>query len=414
MHKKAKRDLEKKNLRIVKEKRRTAIELKKKFDREKLQAAGQEVPPELQESIEEIDSEDGLDPLEPEPTEDDPPKVTLSEEEENLRFIKRSTPDLTALALSTGFAKFSLPDASEGFDEIRFAWSKEDKALEYMRKWISEKKSNTRVEDINPSSEFKKRYEQWAKTLAAMKAKQNSYKAALAKKVAQQQAKKAELLIKQKIAEVNQSGESREGKPQETPEAVVEDGHLTVAEFEKLDVFGVSDILDIGGGAPLFKEFAFEDFAMLSLRFEIYLLAHSFVKDCNDPDRTGIKLDHLSFYYMKYYGKALNCKSFGVDSMQELLGLLDDTVWLSQDVIEPLIPCDMENHNVFVKITEEARRHRELRLQLGEESAKLKIIAQVGGGGAPERGDNWNESGDNWNERGDNWQNIGWSSWRNW
>ena len=37
------------------------------------------------------------------------------------------------------------------------------------------------------------------------------------------------------------------------------------------------------GKTPLFKEFQFEDFAMMSLRVELHLLATSFGKDSSDP-----------------------------------------------------------------------------------------------------------------------------------
>merc|ERR1740121_1744341 len=76
-------------------------------------------------------------------------------------------------------------------------------------------------------------------------------------------------------------------------------------DFEKLDVFGVEDILDVGAGEPLFMQFAFEDWTMMTLRYEIHLLTHSFKKDVNDPDRIGIHADHLSFYYNKYFKKQL-------------------------------------------------------------------------------------------------------------
>lgn len=56
-------------------------------------------------------------------------------------------------------------------------------------------------------------------------------------------------------------------------------------------------VKDIGTGEPLFCNFGFEakgvrsrsrmlqDWALLSLRFELHLLAHSFLHDCGDPER---------------------------------------------------------------------------------------------------------------------------------
>merc|ERR1712083_584322 len=48
--------------------------------------------------------------------------VELTEEEKSEWFKKSETPDLEKKTLSSSFSKFSLPDKSEGFDEIRYAW----------------------------------------------------------------------------------------------------------------------------------------------------------------------------------------------------------------------------------------------------------------------------------------------------
>merc|ERR1719195_1432023 len=92
------------------------------------------------------------------------------------------------------------------------------------------------------------------------------------------------------------------------------------------DVFGVEEVLDIGGGQPLFFSFSGEDWTMMALRFEIHLLCHAFRREANDPDRQGIHLEHLAFYYHKYYKKTLNVKSFGVEGVKELMEYIRDTV----------------------------------------------------------------------------------------
>merc|ERR1711865_43705 len=133
-----------------------------------------------------------------------------------------------------------------------------------------------------------------------------------------------------------------------------------------MGIFGVVDILDIGSKVPLFKEFQNEDFAMMALRFELHLLVHSFSKDCNDPDRTGIHLDHLAFYYQKYYGKPLNLGFYGVATTEELMEFINDTITVNkQSCIESQIPGDLESNAVFAKITEVARRHRKLLVDMG-------------------------------------------------
>merc|ERR1711966_42525 len=101
---------------------------------------------------------------------------------------------------------------------------------------------------------------------------------------------------------------------------------------------------------------------MMSLRAELSLLVHAFGKDCNDPDRTGIHLDHVGFYYQKYYGKSLSAQSFGVQTMADAIALVSDTVHVTEKkIIESSIPDDLETNAVFVKLTEDARRMRNLR-----------------------------------------------------
>merc|ERR1719203_1716425 len=113
----------------------------------------------------------------------------------------------------------------------------------------------------------------------------------------------------------------------------------------------------------------------MSLRFEINLLAHAFKRDVNDADRIGIHVEHLAFYYNKYFKKALNTKSYGVDTIPELLDLIKDMVVVGRKVkvVEPQLPDDMESLGIFVMLTEESRRDRVRRVDLGDDTARLKL-----------------------------------------
>merc|ERR1711862_380694 len=105
-----------------------------------------------------------------------------------------------------------------------------------------------------------------------------------------------------------------EEKPEEEKKLLVpqvvedepEEPEMAEMDFESFDVFGAQDVLDIGHGVPIFKEFTHEDFALMTLRAELHFMAHSFGKDVDDPDRTGVHLDHLQFYYQRYYSRPLN------------------------------------------------------------------------------------------------------------
>merc|ERR1719356_361640 len=85
-------------------------------------------------------------------------------------------------------------------------------------------------------------------------------------------------------------------------------------------------------------------------------------------------MDHLDFYFQKYFGRSLSAKDYGKDTLQEVIDLVNDVVYVSpKSVIESQVEAELETPSVFVKVTEEARRRRALRLDLGEEAAKLKL-----------------------------------------
>jgi len=47
----------------------------------------------------------------------------------------------------------------------------------------------------------------------------------------------------------------------------------------------------------------------------------------------GIILDHLGFYYNRYYSKPLTAKSYGVENEQELIALAKDCVFVNKDKV---------------------------------------------------------------------------------
>jgi len=333
---------------------------------------------------------------EPEPKVGESPKVELTADEKAQSFIQHDSTDLTEYVMNTSFVNFSLPGPDEGFESVKYTWFKKDKAPDHVKNWILEKKLTTRVEDITPSKWFRDKHTAWQALMQGWKVKQNEYKGMLARKTAEKASKAASKAAADKRAQTlaalrakQAEKDKEEGKEEESAEAEKKDEEENGAkemeveeepeeekevDFATVDVFGVPDIRDLGGHMPLFKEFGFEDWAMATLRFEIHLLAHAFCKDCNDPDRTGIHLDHLNFYYQKYYNKSLSFKAYGVENANELLDMIDDTIWVTKSIVETQIPAELESTTIFIRLAEEARRYRGLMLELGEESAKLKIV----------------------------------------
>lgn len=393
---KAKKKAEKERQKKLEEMKKAAEKAKKEAERKKAEAEGKEVPEEEEEEKDvEMDEEEEEEEEEAEEVDEEPPKVELTPEEKKMKFRKTALPDVASSLLNRCFTKFTVPDLEEGFDDIAYEWSQGGKAVDYVSKWIKEKKLTSRVEDLTPSTWFKTKAAAWQKVLSHWQAKVPEYKSKLVKKAQAKQAKEN----KKKMAEAKaaaekakKEAEKAEAKEEEKDEEVKEEEEKAEAmevdeeeeeeeeeaDFEGVDIFGVEEVDDIGGGTPLYKEFAHEDWALMSLSFELHLMAHAFKKDCDDPDRKGIVLEHLAFYYQKYYGKQLNLKSYGIENEAQLVDLAKDCVFINKDkVLESLLDEEIEYPQVFVKIAEEGRRHRALLVDMGDESAKLKITHAV-------------------------------------
>jgi len=150
-------------------------------------------------------------------------------------------------------------------------------------------------------------------------------------------------------------------------------------DVETLDAFVVEDVTDIGNAQPLFSNFTSEDWMLLSLRFECHLLCHAFRHDLNDSDRPSFIASHLGFYYHKYFKKQCDLKAYGLTETTELIELVQDTVELTaSSIFETQLSEDTPLDN-FVRLTEDARRDRQLRIDSGDESAKLKFQRQQAG-----------------------------------
>lgn len=428
----AEKEVEKKKKKLEKDKARAVKAVRKRAElaKKKLAEGLKKKEAELKGEIYiEPDEEIPEPPSEPEEEDEDvdmdesPPTVQLSAEEKKHFFRKAVIPDLTTYHLSSSFGKFTIPEKADGLEEVKFEWHNEDKCKDYLKCWIRDRKATSRIEDLQPSEWFTNKFRDWQKTLQQWHSKQNMHKQAVSKRASDKIAKVAlkeskrrakEAAARKKIEDARKKVEDADQKaleeaekkllaeskgeryepPAEEPEPVEEEeakeeeeqpeeeqeDEPAEVDYDAMDVFSLDDFLDIGnGGEPLFSKFQHEDWTIMSLRFELHLLAHAFKKDVKDADRPGMILEHLPFYYQKYYKKALNTKFYGFETVKEICDLLRDTVVLTgkNQIVEPLLPEEMESSGIFVMLTEECRRDRERRICMGEEAAKLKI-AQPG------------------------------------
>lgn len=364
----------------------------------------------VEESKESEDEEEEEDVQMEEEPDEEPPTVELTDAEKFDLFHKESNaiPDIQVQLINASFHHFTLPEKEEGFDEVRYNWSDAKLCEEHISNWVHERKLTTRIEDLTPSDWFRGKLQDFQRDLSSWHGKHTEVKdpakrAALlaahsAAKAAADAAGKTqeggagqEDAENKSASEVNKGAAAEQGKENEQkeemdPMRVLED-ELDKQDF---DVFMLDTVADVGSGLPLYEAFQHEDWALLSLRFELHLLCHAFVHDCKDDGRNGIALDHLPYYYNKYYKKSLVPKNYGFDNLIDVLLLIQDTVIVISKVVESQIGNDLETNQVFIKLTEESRRDRQRRIDAGDDSVSLKfnsnINIQFGSGAVPKNG----------------------------
>lgn len=294
--------------------------------------------------------------------EEEVPAPELTEEEKKLTCRKLEAEDLLAAELAKHFADFSIPDTNEGFSAVNFEWQKEKECKTLLQEYVHEKKMTQRVETLKPGEWFQEEWKKWQKSYQDFKRRQMEWK---------DPSKKKQLLTKKKEEAEKKAKESLgEDASKEDIEAACK---IPDVNAEDVEVKDVQDIMDIGSGEPLFFNFAYEDWTLLSTRFELHLLAHAFRRDMDDPDRPGFVETHLAFYYNKYYKKQLNVKNYGVAENSGLVELIKETVEInSKNMLEAKL-ADDASADTFVKVTEEHRRERQRRMDAGDETAQLKF-----------------------------------------
>jgi len=302
--------------------------------------------------------------------------MDLTDEEKKLTFRKLAHSDMTTANLASAFGNFTLPTKAEGFQDIKFVWSKQPDCEKKLKSWKMAKKSTERIEDLVPGDWFKEQYESWTKEREEMKKKAKEF---TSKKPEKKEEKKEEVKEEEKKEEEVKEEEVKEEETKEESKEVKKE-----EEEPEPDIWECSDIQDADGkGQPLYALFQNEDWALVNLRYDLHLLVHAWEVDVNDDERPGILVEHLNFYYNKYYKRTFNTTYFGCKTLEELLDLIKGTLSIEsknkQKVLKATNSKD-EGVSHFVKATEEARRERTRRIAAGDETARLKFSGMASAG----------------------------------
>lgn len=363
--------------------------------------------------------------------------IELTEEEKNLWARTTEVADLSQAALSRSFTSFSLPSSDEGFNEVRYEWRPADESAELLKNWKSSRKLTIRVEDLQPSQWFKDRWQSWQKCNSEWRRLQGEWKdpakrrTLLQRRAERKQKEKEEREAKEAKDAKDAKRDNVEGTSAEqadvtmadgaTPEVAAANGAATgapeadlvkteadtpkvetpVAETPKaepkvevkvdtskaenetpmdvdadsIDVDTVEDVTDIGSGEPLFANFVYEDWVLLTTRVELHLLLHAFQRDLGDPERSLFHEMHMGFYYSKYFNnKTFSLKSFGVEKLAEFLEMIPESIEVGADGLLRAKLAEDTAFDGFLRHTEESRRERQRSIDAGDETARLKFL----------------------------------------
>merc|ERR1712194_569757 len=104
---------------------------------------------------------------------DEPPPAVLTAEEKKTNFLAApAQKDLLDSVLNAAFGSFSIPEKTEGFDEIKYEWDDAAKSKAYLKRWVLDRKITSRIEDIVPGEWFGNTLADFTKSTDEYQAKQ--------------------------------------------------------------------------------------------------------------------------------------------------------------------------------------------------------------------------------------------------
>merc|ERR1712187_492524 len=151
----------------------------KKEDEKKEEATDEKKEDAAEEKKEEEKKEEAPAPMEEveEDLGDEPPKVELDDEDKKQHFLIPVIKDITDDVLSASFGDFSIPEKSEGFDDVKFEWANASKSQDYVGTWRKQKKITSKIETLEGGEWFTKKSAEFKAAVQEFENKQKAFKA---------------------------------------------------------------------------------------------------------------------------------------------------------------------------------------------------------------------------------------------
>lgn len=140
------------------------------------------------------------------------------------------------------------------------------------------------------------------------------------------------------------------------------------------DTFAVEDINDVNNhGMPLYSKFSQEDWTLAALRYEIHIMLSAFQKEVEETKRPGIHKNLFVEYFRLYGRRDFYSENYGAANLDVFCEMMKDTFVINDDGL--MMPeHDPETvPSIFIRLTENARRERQRRIDLGDATAKLEF-----------------------------------------
>ena len=148
----------------------------------------------------------------------------------------------------------------------------------------------------------------------------------------------------------------------------------TIQEWKRIQKHPPKGATLGGSGEPPFSKFAFEDWAWLSIRYELHLLMCGFGEVSPEAGRPVLTLKQLGFRYVQVTKRPFTLTDYGFCKFSDLAAIIHDTVEYTRDGL-----CIMPTLNThtkvdqFVTLTKCNRRERMRRINRGDESVLLRF-----------------------------------------